>query len=236
MTGILLTSKVKGLWVKTCSACGEGGSGSYCQQCGGTLKGFSFLPYIILLVGLCSVLFFLIGNEGEPSESDLLKAHSSNTSFGTAPTMDQVEQLMSRRGRNGLMEAVAALDKLVERYPDYNYALRLRANLLADLGRHEPAAEAYKVYLNLNEEDLKVRVAYGMTLMRLERSDMAVQQLEKVVEAAPKYSDGYLLLSRAVQAMGDQTRADQLEKKAVEVKNQYGNIGLPLVMHSRDYE
>ena len=88
-------------------------------------------------------------------------------------------------------EAVECFDKLLEIYPNNNYALEAKGHMLEKLGRKEEALKCYNQAIDSNSQDVSSSYRKGNLL--LEKGDVhgALQSYNTVVENTPGFEDAW---------------------------------------------
>lgn len=132
----------------------------------------------------------------------------------TAPTQDQIRQLVTRFSslpREAFLAEAAAFDRA---FPDDFQAQNLLGALHAQIGRFDLAEPAFRRALALRPGDLDVRFVLAVSLRELGRPDEAVPGFEAVLAAAPGHNEARLQLGMALLALGEAARAESVLRDA----------------------
>ena len=146
-----------------------------------------------------------------------------------------IDAMLARDGMAGetVNQVVTRLDGLIERYPDYGYAMRLKGTLLYNVRKYEASARAFAQYLDRFPEDYNARTSMGAALLALERYQPAVEALTPVAAAFPDYGVANAYLGKAYRGLGNAEEASRLERKADQIKKQGGRSKPPIVWHPK---
>ncbi len=246
-------SPFAGVFYRNVCACGapRAGLARFCGDCGRSLhrKSWSLLA-ALAMVGLLLLL------SPSPPPSGISKADSKRVNphlLGMAPNpapksqgsrpdprepaavLGRIEALLGQtRGQpRAFAEAIALLDGLIDRFPDYAYGLRLKGNLLRAANKPAGAVEAYQRYLAANPEDMKVRFSLAQSLFLLEAHAASLEELRKVAAAYPRFGAVHGQMARVYQALGREGEAVAARDRALALKEEGGQTKPPLIWQPR---
>lgn len=94
-----------------------------------------------------------------------------------------------------LEEALAQIDQLINRDPDNQNYLVLKAAIYARKGDNEAALEIYKTILDKQPGQGKVQLSYGHTLKTVGRIDDAIKAYRRCIEVSPNIGETYWSLA-----------------------------------------
>ena len=222
---------------RRCGKCGTPRTvrGPYCHNCGAGLRRAALwlLFPALLMAGL--VFAWPKPDPVPKTDGHVYNPHgrlfdSGKKITGPPPAgspeavLDQVERLLANAGggRGHVFAAVDLLDKLILEYPDYDYACRLKGNLLAQAQRHEAAAAALQAYLQNRPDDANARVTRARQLMALEEWAAATAELNAVAAAHPRYALVPKLLAEISRTQGDEVGAARHLQQAGDLEKEFG--------------
>jgi tetratricopeptide (TPR) repeat protein len=126
--------------------------------------------------------------------------------------LSRAEQLASR-GRPE--EALAILDRLAVKYPDWGPAWLHRGQLLLQTNRHAAAESALRNAARLVPRSPKPYFYLGAALAEQGRHREAVAAFDRATELQPTYAEAHYGLGRSLRASGDRAGAIQSLRAAV---------------------
>jgi arylsulfatase A-like enzyme/Flp pilus assembly protein TadD len=94
-------------------------------------------------------------------------------------------------------KALGSLKDALAREPRIPRTYSLYGELLLEAGRVEEAAKVFETYAALEPGSFDAHYGLGVSLLRLGRTDAAIEALSKAVEIDPKNTKSYLRLSEA---------------------------------------
>ena len=116
-----------------------------------------------------------------------------------------------------LTGAETAFLAAVELKSDYLHAHYYLAAVYERQGKLEQAAARLVALRNNNPADIGLAFQLTQMLIRLERYDIATQELERIVELSPQYSNALWYLASMYEIAGDQEKAIEAIQKVVEL-------------------
>ncbi|MBI4256778.1 tetratricopeptide repeat protein [Candidatus Uhrbacteria bacterium] len=127
-----------------------------------------------------------------------------------------------------LAEAETAFLGAIELKSDYLPAHYYLAAVYERQGKLEQAAARLVALRNNNPADIGLAFQLTQMLIRLERFDIATQELERIVQLSPEYSNALWYLASMYEIAGDQDKAIQMIAKVVELnpENEVARIRL----------
>ena len=215
----------------------------HCDRCG---KRLYFLP--LAFTGICLIalgfgLLPLVTNkpdsilpEVQPEvkgQANWLRDRQSGRLAGKKD--NHIDQLMRQaRTRKDLFKVVDELNRLLEQYPDYPYAMRLKGHLLMQCLAYKRAVKAFQAYLERVPEDYNTRVSLGIAYMNLKQFDQAMSTFEPVAKAYPNYPKLLKQLALASRAMGLSDQAKNYLARSEQVNKTGTAEKPPLIFHPKN--
>jgi tetratricopeptide (TPR) repeat protein len=148
-----------------------------------------------------------------------------------SPGMLQLRHALSLAERGNKQEAMNIVLHLLERRPDFEPAIKLKAMLLEDAGRTSEAAVAYEEALKLAPNDADLLLKTGIYKLAAGQKEEALNLLQRCVRILPRDGDAQYYLAQAYHLNGQEDlalRAIQQSLKAepdnVSVWQKYGEL------------
>ena len=129
-------------------------------------------------------------------------------------------QLMARVGEclmeaEELTEALASLETLTQKHPDYAEGWTLKGRVLRGLERKEEAQAAYQRALNLDPENVDALMWLGDLVGGGGKHDEALALFRRITRVSPDEPRGWLLTASVLVMAGHSGEAESLYRKAL---------------------
>ncbi len=134
---------------------------------------------------------------------------------------EQVHTCMHLIDEQKLTEARGILEKVVAALPDYPKAWGTLGVCRAIQGDHQPALEHFKKALELDANQNFARIAFGRSLLALNRLVEAAQQLETATQYDPAAADAHYFYGQVCRKLKRWDDADHALQKAADLNPAY---------------
>lgn len=114
-----------------------------------------------------------------------------------------------------IFDAISALRKVLEIDPAHTGALLLMANISYDRQAYAKAAEFYKKYLDIENDDYDVKVRYATAISFMGQHDEAIANLKEVLKSMPDNFQAKANLSMTYSQMGQREEALKIGEEAL---------------------
>ena len=122
-----------------------------------------------------------------------------------------------------LADALAYLETLTQKHPDYADGWTLKGRVLRGLERKEEAQAAYQRALNLDPDNVDALMWLGALVGNAGGHEGALGLFQQLNEAAPESADGWRLTARAFANLGRSDKAEPLYRKTLELDPKNAN-------------
>ncbi len=140
--------------------------------------------------------------------------------------------------KNDLTSALNYYEKALKTNPNFTIALRKKADVLNEMGRHEEARTCCDTILLLDRNIKSAWLNRGMALLRLNRYDEACNDLNEALSIDPMDKKALCYLAEALQMKRDYSAAIISYKRALAIDNTFeqARTGLNTAVNSYQEE
>jgi len=163
------------------------------------------------------------------AELEALKARADGGDPNALMELAERQIMLTARDEDYLYQAAQTLEKIIDRFPEHGYALRLAGNVYFQLAMPPKAIDYYKRYLEIYPQDANVRVDLGTQLLEVERFQEAIDQYEAAIRLFPNFYNAYHNLAVAYGRMNQPERAAENRRKAEEIEKTHGRNLAPAI-------
>lgn len=141
----------------------------------------------------------------------------TGTSAAAQPALLWLELARRAQAEGQPEQAVESFERCLADAPHQHEARYLLAGQLYELGRKEEAADQYEHLAEETSGDAHLLLQAALLELELERLDRAQTYALKARDAAPEAPEPWVLLSQVARARGQETEAERLYARAVEL-------------------
>lgn len=148
-----------------------------------------------------------------------------------SPQMRQLQQALDLAEHGEKQQALALANTLLEKYPGFVPALKLRGMLLEEAGHGDEASQSYQKALQLSPNDPGLLFKLGVHALAAGDNDQAINLLLRHLRLVPKDGDALFYLAQAYHLQGQNDLAlkairecSQVEPGNAQVSQKYGEL------------
>jgi len=123
---------------------------------------------------------------------------------------EAVEEATELLMEGATTEALEKLRDVLKRDPQNSYAFFYLGTTLFELGKMDPARDAYRAAVRLSPNYLGARVGLSQTLRRLGEAEAALEQAEEALRRFPDDGDALFAAAASLAGMGRVKRAAEV--------------------------